>query len=140
MTLGFERREKEDDDNQDYLVGNGLRLQTLFINGLPKLEALPQWLLEGSNNTLHFLSLGECKNLTTFPERQNLTLLERLNIEDCSELSSLPERMPCLKQLDIEGCPILSERCKTEIGEDWTKIAHVSNIEIDGNKISSSYK
>ncbi|XWS57358.1 hypothetical protein CRYUN_Cryun09bG0167700 [Craigia yunnanensis] len=124
MTFGFEGREKEDDDNQGYLVGSALRLQTLNIVGLPKLETLPQWLLVGS---LCSVSLMECKNLTKLSEKQNLTSLEMLDIYDCPELSSLPERMSCLKELKIVRCPILSERCKPEMGEDWANIAHVSN-------------
>ncbi|XWS65016.1 hypothetical protein CRYUN_Cryun05aG0054500 [Craigia yunnanensis] len=141
MTMGFEGREKED-DNQDYLVGSGLCLRTLALARLPKLEGLPQWLLLGSSNTLQLLSLLECNHLTTLPEPgwQNLTSLERLKITDCPNLPSLPEQMPCLKKLDIQRCPILSERCKPKMGEDWAKIAHVSNISIDGDEISSSNK
>ncbi|XP_022743834.1 putative disease resistance protein RGA4 [Durio zibethinus] len=138
MTLGLEGREKEDDDNQDYLVGSGLRLQTLLIGRLPKLEALPRWLLSASADTLQTLILAECENLTTLSGRQDLTSLETLEIEDCPMLSSLPERMPRLRHLEIERSPILRERCKPEMGEDWAKIAHVSKIWIDDNEISSS--
>ncbi|XWS57361.1 hypothetical protein CRYUN_Cryun09bG0168000 [Craigia yunnanensis] len=102
---------------------------------LPKLETLPQWLLVGS---LCGVILMECKNLTTLSERQNLTSLETLWINDCPKLSYPPEWMSCLKELEIYSCPILSERCKPEMREDWANIAHVSNIRIDGNKISSS--
>ncbi|WRX24825.1 hypothetical protein QQP08_017312 [Theobroma cacao] len=70
------------------------------------------------------LALVECENLTTFPDRQNLTSLERLVIRDCPNLSSLPERMQCLKELNIGRCPILSEGYKPENGEDWAKISH----------------
>ncbi|XVF41677.1 hypothetical protein PTKIN_Ptkin01aG0299200 [Pterospermum kingtungense] len=132
MTSGKEGREKEGDDS---LVGGGLSLQTLGIERSPKLEALPQWLLVGSASTLQFLALDKCGNLTSLA-KQNLTSLEYLWIEDCPKLSSLPERMPCLKLLEIKGCPILSQRCEPEMGEEWPKIAHVSNIEIDGNQIS----
>ncbi|EOY10157.1 Uncharacterized protein TCM_025531 [Theobroma cacao] len=96
----------------------------VIIGGLPKLEVLPQWLLGGSANTLQLLALVECENLTTFPDRQNLTSLERLVIRDCPNLSSLPERMQCLKELNIGRCPILSEGYKPENGEDWAKISH----------------
>ncbi|XWS65019.1 hypothetical protein CRYUN_Cryun05aG0054700 [Craigia yunnanensis] len=141
MTLGFEGRKKEE-DNQDYLVGSGLCLRTLVLVGLPKLEALPQWLLLGSSNTLQLLMLLNCNNLTTLPESgwQNLTSLERLAINDCPNLPSLPEQMPCLKPLEIRSCPIVSERCKADMREDWTKIALVSRMHIYGNAISSSNK
>ncbi|WRX22890.1 NB-ARC - like 10, partial [Theobroma cacao] len=125
MTLGSEGRVKED-DSQDYHIGSRLRLQELAIGGVPKLEVLLQWLLVESANTLRFLALAECENLAKFPERQNLTSLERLWIKNCTNLSSLPERMQCLKELEIERCPILSERYKPENGEDWAKISHAS--------------
>ncbi|XP_022744851.1 putative disease resistance protein RGA3 [Durio zibethinus] len=98
ITVGFKGKEKENDNNQAYFVGSGLRLQTLGITRLPKLEALPQWLLVGSANTLQFLALKECKNLTTLPDPgwQNLASLEWIFIADCPNLPSLPERMPCL--------------------------------------------
>ncbi|XVE90412.1 hypothetical protein DITRI_Ditri20bG0075800 [Diplodiscus trichospermus] len=133
MTMGFQRIEEDDDEI-------GLRLQTLLIGGLPKLEALPQWLLVGSGNTLQFLIFRKCNNLTTLKGLQKLTSLERLVIIDCPNLTSLPEQMPCLKQLEIQRCPILSKRCKSAMGEDWIKIAHVSSIQIDGNEISSLNK
>ncbi|XP_022743831.1 putative disease resistance protein RGA4 [Durio zibethinus] len=131
-------REKKDDDNQDYHGGSGLRLQTLMIGGLSKLEALPQWLLLTSIDTLQNLRLGKCENLTTLSEKQDFTSLENLEIEDCPKLSSLPEQMPRLKQLETEGSPTLRERCKPEMEKDWAKIAHVSKIRIDDNEISSS--
>ncbi|EOY10166.1 LRR and NB-ARC domains-containing disease resistance protein, putative [Theobroma cacao] len=137
MTLGSEGRGKED-DSQDYHIGSRLRLQELAVGGVPKLEVLLQWLLVESANTLRFLALAECENLTKFPERQNLTSLERLWIKNCPNLSSLPERMQCLKELEIERCPILSERYKPENGEDWAKIFHASRIRIDGNEITSN--
>ncbi|EOY10162.1 LRR and NB-ARC domains-containing disease resistance protein, putative [Theobroma cacao] len=137
MTLGSEGRGKED-DSQDYHIASRLRLQELVIGGVPKLEVLPEWLLVESANTLRVLALGECENLTKFPERQNFTSLEGLGITDCPNLSSLPERMQCLKQLVIERCPILIERYNPENGEDWAKISHASRIRIDGNEITSN--
>ncbi|XVF30494.1 hypothetical protein REPUB_Repub16aG0062900 [Reevesia pubescens] len=128
MTLGF--KENEDDDN-------GFCLQTLVITELPQLEALPQWLLQGSANNLKYLSIEECQNLTTLPEWHNLTSLEKLAIIDCPKLLSLPEKMQRLKELKIEDCPDLSERCKKETGEDWPIIGHASRIFLDGNKIST---
>ncbi|WRX24823.1 NB-ARC - like 10 [Theobroma cacao] len=132
MTLASKARGKED-DSQDHHIGSGLRLQTLIIGWLPRLEALPNWLLGESANTLQILVIEECKNLTTLAEWQNLTSLERFSIEECPKLSSLPESMPCLRELSIMHCPSLNERCRPQTGEDWAKIAHVSNIRIDGS-------
>ncbi|MBA0552000.1 hypothetical protein Golob_022844, partial [Gossypium lobatum] len=55
-TQGFKEKET-DDDIQDYLIHNGFSLQSLAILDLPKLEALPQWLLLVSANTLENLML-----------------------------------------------------------------------------------
>ncbi|XVF30529.1 hypothetical protein REPUB_Repub16aG0065900 [Reevesia pubescens] len=122
---------KENEDD------NCLCLQTLGIGMLPQLEALPQWLLRGSANNLKRLSIEECQNLTTLPEWHNLTSLEKLEIIGCPKLSSLPQKMERLKELKIEDCPDLSKRCKREGGEDWSIIANASRIYLDGNKISA---
>ncbi|WRX23694.1 hypothetical protein QQP08_016181 [Theobroma cacao] len=119
-TLGSEGRGNEV-ESQDYHIGSRLRLQTLGIGGLPKLEALPQWLLVGSANTLRISHH-----------------LKGWRFRDCPNLSSLPERMQCLKELEIERCPILSERYKPESGEDWAKISHASRILIDRLEITSN--
>ncbi|KAL4353364.1 hypothetical protein GQ457_06G016740 [Hibiscus cannabinus] len=103
-------RDKEEDGYQ------GFRLESLETTDLPKLEALPHWLLRGSANTLKNLMMKDCKNLRASPEWHNLTSLEKVEITRCPGLSSLPESMQCLKQLHIEGCPLLTERCKQEIG------------------------
>ncbi|WRX23304.1 NB-ARC - like 10 [Theobroma cacao] len=84
MILASKARGKED-DSQDHHIGSGLRLQTLIIGWLPRLEALPNWLLGESANTLQILVIEECKNLTTLAEWQNLTSLE----SECQEPQSV---------------------------------------------------
>ena len=45
-----------------------------------------------------------------------------------------------LKEKYIAGCPLLGQRCKRQIGEDWPFIAHVPYVQVDGQeeeKISS---
>ncbi|CBI27233.3 unnamed protein product, partial [Vitis vinifera] len=65
--------------------------------------------------------------------------LQTLNLLGyCSELLALPEGMghlTALRQLQIERCPKLAERCKPRTGEDWNKIAHVKDIYLNGQKI-----
>jgi hypothetical protein len=115
------------EDNQDLK----LSLQTFCIGGLPMLEVLPQW-LQGSANTLQYLNIKDCENITALPEwLPTLKSLHTLVIVNCPKLSSLPEgthHLTALRKLEIEGCPELSRKCKRE---DKLKIAHVPEIELD---------
>ncbi|KAK8623722.1 hypothetical protein V6N13_065085 [Hibiscus sabdariffa] len=89
-------------------------LRKLFIEGLPKVESLPQWIVLGSTETLLRLQISRLANLSTLPVWfQNLT---------------------ALKDLRIERCPKLGERCTAETGEDWPKIAHVRHVVIDNDR------
>ena len=59
--------------------------------------------------------------------------LQELSIHYCPKLKSLPDFLPTtpLKTLEINWSPILSECCKTEIGDQWPKISHIPYIYID---------
>ena len=95
-------------------------LRILSFISLPGLKALPRWLLQGTtSNTLHQLYISDCPNFRAMSETglQKLTHLQKLGIKDCPELI---------------------ERCKPETGEDWQKIAHIPEIYLDSEKISSS--
>ncbi|TYH79402.1 hypothetical protein ES332_D03G061500v1 [Gossypium tomentosum] len=130
-TQGFQEKiEKVEED--------GFSLLSLGIVNLPKLGALPQWLLRGSTNTLKNLTIADCVNFTTSVEWHNLTSLEKLAIIHCPQLLSLPNNMQRLKQLKIEYCPLLSQRCQQGTGMDWLNIAHASFIVLDGNAISAN--
>ena len=77
------------------------------------MEALPEWL--GNLSSLQTLFLNGNKNLMEMPTVQAM------------------RRLTKLKQLCINRCPELKERCAKEKGTEWSKIAHIPYIEIDGD-------
>nr|POF08435.1 putative disease resistance protein rga4 [Quercus suber] len=58
--------------------------------------------------------------------------LQKLRIRFCRKLKSLPDflRTTPLKELEINGCPIIEERCQRETGEDWHNICHIPIIKL----------
>jgi hypothetical protein len=87
---------------------------------------------------LQSLSL-DVTDLESLPEEWlgNLTSLQRLQIWDCPNLTSLPQgirNLTSLHGLIIRDCPILGQRCQRQTGEDWPNIAHVPYVEVDGVK------
>uniref|UniRef100_A0A2N9IJX6 Uncharacterized protein n=1 Tax=Fagus sylvatica TaxID=28930 RepID=A0A2N9IJX6_FAGSY len=88
---------------------------------------------------LQSLSLEDVNDLESLPEEWlgNLTSLQRLQIWDCPNLTSLPQgirNLTSLQKLIIRRCPILGQRCQRQTGEDWPNIAHVPYVEVDGEK------
>ncbi|KAL4616244.1 hypothetical protein ACB092_07G185000 [Castanea dentata] len=105
-------------------------LRSLAFKELPKLESLPASLQHLTN--LQDLYIVDCPSLTILPEWiSKLTSLETLGIRGCPNLASLPDGLQCLsslQRLKIEDCPHLEKRCEKGTGEDWSKIAHIPNI------------
>jgi hypothetical protein len=106
------------------------KLRHLQIKRVTNLVSLPKELRHAT--ALQLLTIEECPSLVSLPEWiADFTSLSRLQIFECDNLISLPEGMHCLTSLHhltIASCPSLEERCKTEIGEDWPKIAHIPNF------------
>ena len=68
----------------------------------------------------------------------SLKSLQTLIIIDCPKLSSLPEGMQgltTLRELIIRDCHFLTRK---RIQEDWSKIAHISEIDLDEDSDSES--
>lgn len=74
-------------------------------------------------------------------EKEDITVMPQLislELGSCSKLKSLPVdllRSQKLKMLEIYNCPILKERFKKDVGEDWAKIFHIPNIQINGHNV-----
>nr|GLL47510.1 putative disease resistance protein RGA3 [Ipomoea trifida] len=99
----------------DLSVGEGMEglesLQSLLLMGLPKLVSLPSGLKDIDAMKLKYLRVACCPKLTALPDwLQNCTLLQRLYIEDCQELSYLPEqiRSSSNAKVRIIDCPLLN--------------------------------
>ncbi|MCH85585.1 NBS-LRR resistance protein, partial [Trifolium medium] len=107
-------------------------LRQLTISGGDKNGTLPNG-LEGipslRNLYLDFL------DLVTMPDwLGTMTSLQTLEIKWCSNLTSLPDSFKELKnlhELRISNCPMLENKCKKETGEEWHKIAHVPELELE---------
>ena len=105
------------------------RLIYLYFYGLPKLNSLPVGLQHVT--TLETLQISNCENLKTLPRWiGNLISLKEFAIHNCPNLKSLPDEMrdlSSLQTLEISKCPELRRRCEKETGQDWDKIAHITN-------------
>ncbi|XP_048447602.1 putative disease resistance protein RGA4 [Pyrus x bretschneideri] len=114
-------------------------VDSLFVRGASDITHDVGVDVSASSSSPHFskltrLQLFGIEDLASLPEEiSNLTSLQHLEFSNCSNLASLPEGirgLPCLNRLKIQWCPMLSERCKKETGEDWFKIAHIPHIDI----------
>ncbi|XP_058008151.1 putative disease resistance protein At3g14460 [Hevea brasiliensis] len=93
-------------------------------------ESIPEETLLPSSLTN--LSISNFDNLK-YLELHHLTSLNELSIDDCPNLQCIAkERLPSsLSDLYIGfGCPLLSQRCKEKVGEDWPNISHIPAIRI----------
>jgi Leucine-rich repeat (LRR) protein len=117
---------------------NGLsylpRLKHFQIADCPDISNFPP---ERLPHTLQFLDISHCDDLQCLPPSLcEVSSLETLHISNCLEIEGLPEEgLPSgLKELYIKECPKLTQRCQ-EGGQDRVKIAHIRDIEIDGDVI-----
>ncbi|KAK1667735.1 hypothetical protein QYE76_055894 [Lolium multiflorum] len=117
---------------------NGLsylpRLKHFQIADCPDISNFPP---ERLPQTLQFLDISRCDDLQWLASSlSEVSSLETLHISNCLEIEGLPEEgLPSgLKELYIKECPKLKQRCQ-EGGQDRVKIAHIRDIEIDGDVI-----
>uniref|UniRef100_M1BFG5 NBS-LRR resistance protein n=1 Tax=Solanum tuberosum TaxID=4113 RepID=M1BFG5_SOLTU len=106
-------------------------LKHLKISFFKNLKKLPISL--ASLNALKSLEIKYCGTLEGLPEEgvKGLTSLTQLSITYCDMLQCLPEglqHLTALTNLSVRYCPTLAKRCEKGIGEDWYKIAHISDV------------
>ncbi|XP_057744626.1 putative disease resistance protein RGA4 [Arachis stenosperma] len=121
--------EDEEEEGKQHVVVNNLNLQLFSIAGSKKLNALPKWLERATK--LQYLSISET-GIKSLPTRMPMTSLEELYIDQCEEMSSLPnmDQTHNLQYLKISYCPELYTRYNKNTGPDWPKIAHIPQCEI----------
>ncbi|XP_048436332.1 putative disease resistance protein At3g14460 [Pyrus x bretschneideri] len=106
-------------------------LTRLSIYNLPNLTTIQGKVLR-QLTSLEVFTIHQCPELQGFPEEAPKSL-KSLTIWECRNLGRLPrEWLPkSLSGLKIQRCPLLEERFRRETGEDWPKIAHITNIDIE---------
>jgi hypothetical protein len=107
-----------------------------FGGGCPHLVSFPEMMLSASLTSLCIRNLLNLKYLSSKGFRY-LSSLKTLRIGWCEKLMTFPDDglPPSLQQLRIANCPLLKEHCKKDQGREWSKIAHIPRVEIDGRFI-----
>ena len=140
------------------------KLSSLRINFCNKLIPGKEWGLHGLASLCLLEIEGGCKNVKSFPVEgllpSNLSSLRISKLSDLKELDSTGlKKLESLKTLEIsccdklqllpkdgfpsslsflciKECPLLKTKLQNKNREDWSKIAHISCIEIDEEVIS----
>ncbi|RHN40166.1 putative leucine-rich repeat domain, L domain-containing protein [Medicago truncatula] len=119
--------------------------QCVFPNNMNSLTSLHRLKVSGQNANIldgiegnlsvKNLSLTNFPSLTSLPDWLGaMTTLQRLKISGFPKLRSLPDsfqQLRNLQRLSIVSCSMLEKRCKRGIGEDWDKIAHIPEVELE---------
>ncbi|CAK7336999.1 unnamed protein product [Dovyalis caffra] len=107
-----------------------LGLETAPVTAFPKLKELCIWKMEGLEEWDGIGRIAGEKHTTN----KIMPQLQELEVKGCPKLRALPDYIltaPALVELRINECFILTERYEAEKGEDWHKISHIPDIQIN---------
>ncbi len=94
----------------------GLTAASLILRDCPKLTALPDGL------RVVYLDIAECPSLTRWPEQASVRVA-RVSLRGCTRLSSLPDWLVNLAELDVSGCANLTELPEGMRVSSWVDVA-----------------
>ncbi|XP_043714924.1 putative disease resistance protein RGA1 [Telopea speciosissima] len=87
--------------------------------------------------SLSYLTIGGCHVLMSIPNGLLPINLRYFCIKDCPILESLYDGLSdltSLKRLEIQNCPMLTQRYQKKEGEEWSKIAQIPMVIIDDKR------
>ncbi|XP_065638740.1 putative disease resistance protein RGA3 [Quercus suber] len=131
--LGIDIEEEElseSSNNKDIIIFPNLKSLTFEY-----LEEWEEW--TGMGGTIEEEKKDNSANAfvtNNTPKIKIMPLLHSLRLQTCDNLKSLPDYLrntPLLKELEINACPILKQRCERWIRDYWPNISHIPNIKID---------
>ncbi|CDP03413.1 unnamed protein product [Coffea canephora] len=111
-------------------------LSKLDLYGWPHWESLPEQLQHLSALTALGLSGFGVKSLPDWFGK--LSSLEELDLSNCRKLENLPshQSMRSLTRLNLLCNPESSSSSSTDPNSEWSKISHIPELVIDGQRIS----
>ncbi|MED6149062.1 hypothetical protein PIB30_058971 [Stylosanthes scabra] len=103
------------------------------VRSYPELHSLPRL---PSLTTLHLWGFPDLEELDC-KELLPLSSLQRLQISYCKKLENMSgEKLPSsLSLLQIQDCPLLEQHCKNKHQQIWSKISHISTIQVNYKQI-----
>ncbi|XP_042488725.1 putative disease resistance protein RGA3 [Macadamia integrifolia] len=108
-------------------------VECFFLMECKNLEPLHTLSLHNLTS-LSYLTIGACPSLVSIPKGLLPTNLREFCIKDCPILESLYDGLSdltSLKRLEIQNCPMLTQRCQNKEGEEWSKIGQIPKVIID---------